>query len=183
MDLIYLIILLSTLAIDSFDITLSKGKSLKEDNIKENILICIIFSMTYMLMFIIGYMAGTLIEDIFSIIAQAFGIIIIIIIALKMIYDGFKKDSREDTEKFSVKKWGILALIGSIDFIAVGITIKTLGLDILEPIILIGIITFILPGLGILLGERLAEKIGNKFEAIGGAILILVAISILIGMF
>lgn len=96
--------------------------------------------------------------------------------ALKMIYDGFQDDSREGPEKFSIKEWGTLAVIGGIDFIAVGITIKTLGLTILEPTILIGIIKFILPGLGILLGERLAEKIGNKFEVIGGAILIFVAI-------
>ncbi|RBQ24451.1 manganese efflux pump MntP [Candidatus Methanobinarius endosymbioticus] len=97
-----------------------------------------------------------------------------------MVYDGLKKDSRDIPEKFSINEWGSLALIASIDFIAVGITIKTMGLNILEPVILVGIITFILPGLGILLGERLAEIIGNKFEVMGGAILILVAISILI---
>ncbi|RBQ24450.1 manganese efflux pump MntP [Candidatus Methanobinarius endosymbioticus] len=79
MDFIYLLIFLTTLAIDSPDITLSKGKNLEEDNNKENILICIIFSVAYIVMFIIGYVAGTLIEDVFSTIAQLIGLIIIII--------------------------------------------------------------------------------------------------------
>lgn len=43
MDLVYLIIFLITLTIDSFDITLSKGKSLEKDTNKENIFICISF--------------------------------------------------------------------------------------------------------------------------------------------
>lgn len=184
MNIILLIIILIVLAFDSFNITLSKGASVAEDTIKENITICLLFALAQIATLSIGYIGGTLIQSVFSTIAQLFGLIVLMLVGIKMIYDGYRlADKREIPEKFNIEEWGTLAFIASLDSLAMGITFKTINLGLLEPLVLIGLITFLLAGSGIILGEKLNDVVGNKFKAIGGAFLVLLAISMLIGMF
>lgn len=183
MDFISLVIILTVLAMDSFDITLSKGETLINDSLKQNLTICLLFALAQLLTLSIGYLTGALIQSVFSMIAQLFGVVVLLIIGVKMISDGIRDRNQNIPEKFSVKEWGALAFIASLDSLAIGITFKTMNIGLLEPLLLIGIITFILSGLGILLGEKFSEVLGNKFESIGGFILVLLALNILWGMF
>lgn len=182
MSLISLIIILIILAMDSFDITLSKGESIIKNSLKENLTICLLFALAQVITLTLGYVIGALIQSIFSVIAESLGLIVLMIIGIKMTYDGVHEKNLNLSEKFNIEEWGSLALIASLDSLAIGITFKTMEFGILEPLILIGIITFILSGLGILLGEKFSEILGNKFESVGGIILILLAINMLRGI-
>ncbi|MEA3307064.1 MAG: manganese efflux pump [Elusimicrobiota bacterium] len=74
----------------------------------------------------------------------------------------------------------ILALATSIDALAIGITFSMLNVAIFYPAIIIGIITFIAAVSGIFIGKKMAHFFENKFELIGGAVLILIGCKILI---
>ena len=74
----------------------------------------------------------------------------------------------------------ILAIATSIDALAVGFTFAFLKVNIYEPIISIGIITFILSAMGVKIGNMFGEKYKGKSQILGGIILIVIGLKILI---
>ena len=75
----------------------------------------------------------------------------------------------------------VLAFATSIDALAAGVSVKALGEGIWLPSILTGVITFVLSGSGVLFACKLkSEKYPRLFDALGGAVLIILGIKILI---
>ena len=74
----------------------------------------------------------------------------------------------------------LLAIATSIDAFAVGITYAVLKTDIIIPVIIIGLVAFIFTIIGIYLGQKIGNFFGDKFEILGGVILILLGIRILL---
>ena len=74
----------------------------------------------------------------------------------------------------------MLAIATSIDAFAVGITYAVLKTAILIPIIMIGVTAFIFTIIGLYLGKKIGNYFGDKFEILGGTILILLGIKILL---
>jgi putative Mn2+ efflux pump MntP len=74
----------------------------------------------------------------------------------------------------------LLSIATSIDALAVGLSFAFLKISIATPIIVIGIVTFILSFLGVLVGNRLGHFFEKKMEIVGGLILIGIGIKILI---
>ena len=67
----------------------------------------------------------------------------------------------------------------SIDALAAGITLPTLGIPPLSAAALIGLVTFALSGAGVVLGRRAGDHMGDWAERIGGVILIGLGVKIL----
>ena len=84
------------------------------------------------------------------------------------------------SDKFSFKELTLLAIATSIDAFAVGITYAVLKTDILIPIIMIGLTAFIFTIVGLYLGKKIGNYFGDKFEILGGVILILLGVKILL---
>lgn len=61
-----------------------------------------------------------------------------------------------------------------------GITFSCLDTKIMFPSILIGIVTFILSFLGVVIGKKFGIKLKTKAQFLGGIILILLGIKILL---
>ncbi len=83
-------------------------------------------------------------------------------------------------EELSAKNLTVLAIATSIDALAVGVSFAFLGISIVQTIIIIGIITFVLCFLGVIIGEKLGDIFKNYAEIVGGVILILIGINILL---
>jgi len=90
------------------------------------------------------------------------------------------EDEEEGSDKFSFKELTLLAIATSIDAFAVGITYAVLKTDILIPVIIIGVTAFIFTIIGLYLGKKIGNYFGDKFEILGGTILILLGIKILL---
>jgi putative Mn2+ efflux pump MntP len=73
----------------------------------------------------------------------------------------------------------ILSVATSIDALAVGLSLALLGVQILEPALVIGVVTAVLCAVGIKMGDRIGVHLGHWAEACGGAILCLIGLSIL----
>ena len=97
-----------------------------------------------------------------------------------MIKESFDQESENCNDNVDVKTMVILAIATSIDALAVGITFACLRINIVLPVISIGIITFILSVIGVKIGNKFGDKYENKAEFIGGLILILLGIKILL---
>lgn len=73
-----------------------------------------------------------------------------------------------------------LSVATSIDALAVGISFAFLNIYIATPIIIIGIITFLLSFLGVFVGNRFGHFFENRIEIVAGLILIGIGIKILV---
>ena len=96
----------------------------------------------------------------------------------------WQRDSLKRTwhkDYFSFKEVTLLAIATSIDAFAVGITIALINDPILISSVIIGIVAFIFSIAGIFIGKKLGDYVGDKFQILGGVILILIGIKILLG--
>ncbi|WP_302290819.1 manganese efflux pump, partial [Methanosphaera stadtmanae] len=82
---------------------------------------------------------------------------------------------------FSFKEVTLLAIATSIDAFAVGVTFAILNISLVIPCAIIGIITFLFSIVGVFIGKKLGDYFGDKFQILGGVILILLGFKILLG--
>ena len=74
----------------------------------------------------------------------------------------------------------LLAIATSIDALAVGVTFAFFEVNLLLSISSIGIITFMVSALGVIIGNKFGDKFQNKAEITGGIILIIIGLKILL---
>jgi putative Mn2+ efflux pump MntP len=178
MDFISIIFLAIGLAMDAFSVSITRGLTLN-CNIKYALIIAVSFGGFQALMPVLGWYSGMQLQSIVSTLAPWIAFLLLLAIGLKMIYESFQ--SNEDVCKvFSLKELLILSVATSIDAFAVGVTFAILNTTIITPIIVIGLVTFLLSFIGVYIGKNIGHLFENKIEIIGGIILILIGFKILL---
>jgi len=187
MDLITTILIAVALAMDAFSISITKGFTIKNISKMETLWFGIFFGGFQALMPVLGWISGTQLEHFVSSIAPWIAFILLAAIGLKMIYESITSDEKDSDEensakkgKFSFKELTLLAIATSIDAFAVGVTFAILKTPILIPIILIGVITFVLSEIGVIIGTKVGHLFGDKFEIVGGVVLVILGVKILL---
>lgn len=103
------------------------------------------------------------------------------VIGIKMIYEGiYSSDENDDRKSFSFRYLLILSIATSIDAFAVGVTFAFLNTPIIQPALIIGIVTFALSFIGFYLGKKIGHFFEGKMEILGGLILIGIGFKILL---
>ena len=100
----------------------------------------------------------------------AFGLLAFI--GSKMIYDSTKKEKENKEETLKLHSLLTLAVATSIDALMVGLSFAFLQTSILEPTLVIGLITFLLSLAGFYFGCGLGRLFGNRIKIVGALILI-----------
>jgi putative Mn2+ efflux pump MntP len=178
MDFISILFLAVGLAMDAFSVSITRGLTLK-CNIKYALIIALFFGGFQALMPVLGWFSGMQLQGVVSTLAPWIAFLLLLGIGLKMIYESFSVG--EDVCKvFSLKELLILSIATSIDAFAVGITFAILNTPIITPIVIIGLVTFILSLIGVYIGKNIGHLFENKIEILGGLILIGIGLKILI---
>ena len=133
-----------------------------------------------MLMPAIGWLIGLNFKDIIMGVDHWIAFGLLTLIGSKMIYDSLGKEKEQKEEKLRLHAILILAVATSIDALIVGLSFAFLNISILEPILVIGLITFILSVTGFFFGCGLGHIFGNKIKIVGGIILIAIGLRILL---
>ncbi len=181
MDFISTLLIAIALAMDAFSVSLTKGFTLKKITKSQALWFAIFFGGFQSLMPILGWLGGIQLEWLITTFAPWIAFILLLLIGSNMIRESFSDDNEgEEGDKFSFKELTLLAIATSIDAFAVGITYAVLKTDILIPIIMIGVTAFIFTLIGLYLGKKIGNYFGDKFEILGGAILILLGFKILL---
>ncbi len=68
----------------------------------------------------------------------------------------------------------------SIDAAAVGVTFGFLDVSVAPAVTVIGVVTFVLSLLAVVVGSRVGERLGSRAEVLGGVVLILIGLRILL---
>ena len=167
------------LSADAFAVAICKGLSTQRLKLDNMLAVGIYFGGFQALMPLVGFWLGSNFQSLIENIDHWIAFILLGIIGFNMI-----RESREEAEavdaSFSVRAMLPLAVATSIDALAVGITFSFLKVSIIPAVSLIGITTFILSAIGLVLGNRFGCKYKSKAEVAGGIILILIGTKILL---
>jgi len=181
MDLFTIILLAVGLAMDAFSVSITRGLTLIKGNIKQAFIIALFFGSFQAFMPVFGWISGIKLAEFIQSVDHLVAFILLSLIGIKMIYESLKKREDEDIcALFSLKELLILSIATSIDAFAVGVTFAFLNVSIIEPILIIGFVTFILSFLGFYVGKKVGHMFENKIEILGGLILIGIGLKILL---
>lgn len=167
---------------DSLAVSVANGIMIKKLHVRHAFRIAFSFGFFQAIMPLIGWAAGIT----FSIYIKeidhwvAFGLLTLV--GSRMIWESISSSKKDEAVKncLHFPTLLILSLATSIDALAVGVSFAFLDMTIWFPILLIGLITFVICFFGVILGKKLGPFFGNKLGIIGGLVLIGIGIKILI---
>jgi len=169
------------LAMDAFAVSISCGLKVSAPKRLNSLKIAFSFGAFQALMPIAGWGLGRF----FSTYIQAFdhwiAFLLLFFIGIRMIYDAVRTtECKTFLNPTDFKTLITLSIATSIDALAVGVTFAFLQIHILTPVLIIGIITFIIASIGLLIGHKLGIYFENRVEIFGGIVLIAIGLKILI---
>lgn len=182
-DIFSIIVIAFGLAMDSLAVSISSGVTIKQVRVRDAAKIALFFAVFQVGMPVLGWLLGTGLADLVSEVDHWIAFGLLGLIGARMIYESVRKEKREsekETNLLSTHVLLVLSIATSIDAFAVGVSFAFLGVFILNPIVVIGTVTFLLCFLGVFAGNRFGQIFKNKFKMIGGLVLIGIGLKILI---
>ncbi|MGW8161083.1 MAG: manganese efflux pump MntP [Desulfobulbales bacterium] len=180
---IYQIVFIAVgLAADSFAVSVSSGAIIEQLRLRHAMRIALFFGFFQGVMPWIGWKAGNLASNIINSVDHWLAFGILCFIGGKMVYESrrLKEEVEEAASPLNLYVLFSLAIATSIDALAVGVTFSFLNIAIIEPVIIIGIVTFVFSLAGTYIGEYFGHIFEDKIELAGGLILIAIGCKILI---
>jgi putative Mn2+ efflux pump MntP len=160
------------LAMDAFAVSMSSGTTIKPFRLSDALKLAVFFGGFQALMPVLGWFGGNLVSGFVSNYAPWIAFGLLALIGLKMIYEAFYGNPDEKLGSLNYSMLFVLAVATSIDALAVGISFAFLKTPILEPVLIIGCVTFFMSFWGAILGYRIGHFFENEVEILGGLILI-----------
>ena len=172
------------LAMDAFAVSIAKGMTLKKINIFIAMKIALSFGLFQGFMPFLGFVVGIRFQSYIISIDHWIALFLLSFIGLKMIFEAYEDIKNPEIsvtcdDELDNKELIVLSIATSIDALAVGVSFAFLNVHILPICLSIGIITFILCFMGVMVGVFIGPIFKNYAQIIGGIILILIGINIL----
>ena len=184
MDWIQLILIAVSLSMDAFAVALCKGLCMKKINYRHAGVIALAFGFFQAAMPLIGWFLGKQFERFITPIDHWIAFVLLGYIGGKMIWDALHEDNEGQAcpvdQKLDMKELLIMAVATSIDALAVGITFAFLQVSIVPSVCAIGLITFGLSFVGVVVGNRFGNRFQSKAQLAGGTVLVLIGLRILL---
>lgn len=179
MSLWELFIIAVGLSMDAFAVSVCKGLSVQKVKPKHYLIVAAYFGGFQALMPLLGYLLGVRFEAMVANVDHWIAFVLLGLIGANMVRESGTGEEKLD-DSFTVSTMLLLAVATSIDALAIGVTFAFLGVNIVEAIILIGITTGIISGVGLKIGNVFGSRYKSKAEMAGGIVLILMGIKILV---
>jgi len=182
MDYFTILAIALGLSFDTFAVSLSYGVIQSKIHIWQASRIALIFGIFQGGMTIIGYFMGTVFSDILKAADHWVALGLLTFAGINMVFEGLKKKEESELKDYRKTMGLVTVAIGtSIDALAVGISFALFNILIWEMGIIIGIVTFLASMTAIRIGKAASPTLGQRFEIIGGLILIGIGIRIFLG--
>lgn len=173
------------LSMDAFAVSICKGLGMSKLNKKQMVVIGLYFGGFQALMPLVGWFVGTRFQSYIESFDHWIAFFLLLFIGGKMAVEAIKEWKEEDVvevadKPLDHKELVIMAIATSIDALAVGVTFALLDTPIWSAIAIIGVTTFVLSMIGVVMGNAFGSKYKHKAELTGGIILILIGLKILL---
>lgn len=201
MSLLEIILIAVGLSADAFAVAICMGLNMKKATLKKAVIVGLYFGLFQAIMPLIGYFVAKLFADKIIKFDHWIAFVLLLFLGAKMIIESIKKDKKACPDRKCPKEKCIdrecpnnakgeetslkfakmvpFALATSIDALAVGVSFAFMKVEIFSAASIIGVITFLLSGLGVKVGNLFGAKLKGQAEIIGGIILILIGLKIL----
>ena len=170
------------LAADCFAVAIGGSISMKTLSFLQVFRASLAFGIFQGLMPVLGWLAGRTVVELIAGYDHWVAFILLTLVGTRMIWESFR--SRDGNTKSTDMTRGFLLLTlsvaTSIDALAVGLTFAFIKINIVVASLTIGVVASVVTAIGFLLGRKAGHLIGRRVEAIGGIILIGIAIRILL---
>jgi manganese efflux pump family protein len=180
MDFATLFFIAIGLSMDAFAVSVTEGFSIHEKKFRGSLRIGLCFGIFQAIMPILGWMAGMKLEKWISAFDHwvAFGLLAFV--GIRMIAGSYSKnDKRAKAKSLGNAELLMLGVATSIDALAVGLSFGFLKVAIVGSALFIGLVTFSLSFVGVLLGRKIGDHAQGHLKRIGGVILIAIGLKIL----
>ena len=175
-----LIIIAVGVSMDAFAVSVCKGLSVQNLRMRHCMSAALWFGGFQALMPLTGYFLGVAFADFVSDVDHWIAFILLGIIGFNMLRDSFKDEDCTHDPDFSVRTMAAMAVATSIDALAVGVSFAFLRVNIWLAVILIGIVTALFSGIGVVVGNVFGSRYKSKAEFTGGLILVAMGVRILL---
>ena len=169
------------LSLDAFAVSVLASLTLKTLTRRHLFRLSFHFGLFQAVMLVLGWAAGRSIEATIGDWDHWVAFAVLCVIGLRAVRSAM--DGRAGPAEASDPTRGLtlvgLSVATSIDALAVGLTFGVLGMDILVPVIVIGVVAAAMTFCGMLLGRRLGLVFGRRAELAGGLVLIAIAVKVL----
>ncbi len=183
MSFIEIVLIGVGLSMDAFAVSVCKGMQMRRLHLLRMLLIAVFFGGFQAIMPTIGWILGSTFADRIAKIDHWIAFILLGFIGLKMIYDAVTEEPEVEEKNdppLPLSELLMLAIATSIDALAVGVTFSFLHVEIVNAVMIIGVTTFVLSALGVVLGFLTGGLLRDKAQIAGGVILVVLGIRILV---
>ncbi|MGD9159305.1 MAG: manganese efflux pump MntP family protein [Desulfobacteraceae bacterium] len=181
MNFITIILLAVALAMDAFAVSIASGITIKDLRIKHSFIIASWFGLFQAIMPLLGWFGGIKLQRFIAGIDHWIVFGLLLFIGCKMIYEAFQIESVENrADPMDIAVIFTLSIATSIDAFAAGVSFALLNIGVVVPVIIIGIITFIMSFIGVWIGNRGTHFFEKKMEVAAGVVLIAIGLKVLI---
>ena len=174
-----------SLAMDCFSVSITSGIILRRVMWKTFLTIAFFFGLFQGLMPVIGWFAASRFQHLIENYDHWIAFGVLFLLGARMIKESFKDE--EEEHHFNPTRLPVIltmAVATSIDALAVGISFAFTGMDtwrsILDPVLIIGFVSFIFSIIGCLIGVYFGKRVNLRAELWAGIILIGIGVKILI---
>ncbi|MBN1780825.1 manganese efflux pump [bacterium] len=181
MSLFEILLVAVSLAMDAFAVSIASGVTLKRCCVRNALKIAVFFGLFQAVMPLVGWLAGLTLKVYIEQVDHWIAFGLLAFIGIKMIVESNSLEScgtRHDPLAFGTLL--MLSIATSIDALAVGLSLAILQVRLWLPVIVIGVVTFIVSFGGVYLGDRFGHFCGKTVERAGGLVLISIGIKILV---
>ncbi|AUG51425.1 manganese efflux pump MntP family protein [Thalassospira marina] len=171
-----------SLSMDAFAAAMGKGASLKRPSIREALRVGAYLGFFELVTPLFGWVLGLAFAGFIGAIDHWIAFILLSLVGGRMSWLALKNEDDKDQKivRHSAMALVLVALGTSIDATAVGITLKTLNVDIPTTIVMIGFVTFLVASAGVMLGRVGGKLLGRWAEFFGGLGLMAIGTKVLL---
>ena len=180
MQLWELFIIAVGLSMDAFAVAICKGLSVEKVKPAHTLITGAWFGGFQALMPLVGYLLGTNFAHMIESVDHWIAFVLLGIIGGNMIREALSGEDEKTDCSFCPKSMFPMAVATSIDALAVGVSFAFLQVQIVPAITFIGVTTFVLSAVGVVVGNVFGSRFKSKAELAGGIVLIGMGIKILI---
>lgn len=182
MNPISILLLGFAMSTDAFAAAIGKGAAMARPRLGQAMRVGLIFGVIEAITPVVGWLLGKGAARYIEAWDHWIAFGLLLVLGLHMIWNALKPESDapvDEARQHGIVGLAITGLSTSIDAMAVGVGLAFVDIQIAVVALVIGLCTFTMVTLGIMLGHVLGAMVGKRAEAAGGLILIGVGAAIL----
>jgi manganese efflux pump family protein len=173
MSVLEILLLAAGLAMDASAVSLGAGASGRAAGFRPTFRLAFHFGLFQFLMPVLGWLAGAQLAGALTAVDHWVAFALLAFVGGRMIRAGLAPADAPRPGDPS-RGWTLVALslATSVDALAVGLSLAMVGIRILLPSVVIGVVTAAMSAVAVQLGNRLGARFGRGMDVVGGLILL-----------